>query len=279
VGNAFLAAALALVTAAPALAAPAPRDPGALQQEVVQLAAAAGAEIGVALIELGGEAPVTWSYNGDLQFIAASTYKLPLLMAEAQLTATGAVRDWWTKEDAARFDAEAKKFGAPVLVEWGTEPNGKWFSWNGKWNGGAKEGPARYIAAWRHIVDVNLFGSLQLTKSVIPVMKDQGGGSIVFVNSMIIRKILPLQGGYATSKGALMTAAQVLAKELGPHKIRVNSINPGMVETEGTHTSGILGTDFQKQLEAQTPLGRIAQPEEVALRKAQAISAEPAEAA
>jgi NAD(P)-dependent dehydrogenase (short-subunit alcohol dehydrogenase family) len=83
------------------------------------------------------------------------------------------------------------------------------------------------LDAWRRIVDVNLFGSLQLTKAVIPVMKDQGGGSIVFVNSMIIRKILPLQGGYATSKGALMTAAQVLAKELGPHKIRVNSIVPG----------------------------------------------------
>ena len=86
------------------------------------------------------------------------------------------------------------------------------------------------LAAWRHIVDVNLFGSLQLTKSVIPVMKDQGGGSIVFVNSMIVRKILPLQGGYATSKGALMTAAQVLAKELGPHHIRVNSIVPGWMD-------------------------------------------------
>jgi NAD(P)-dependent dehydrogenase (short-subunit alcohol dehydrogenase family) len=83
------------------------------------------------------------------------------------------------------------------------------------------------LDAWRRIVDVNLFGSLQLTKSVIPVMKDQGGGSIVFVNSMIVRKILPLQGGYATSKGALLTAAHVLAKELGPHKIRVNSIVPG----------------------------------------------------
>ncbi|HEY8643768.1 MAG TPA: serine hydrolase [Candidatus Dormibacteraeota bacterium] len=92
-GNAFLAAVLALVTAAPAPAAPVPRDPGTLEQEVVQLAAAAGADVGVALIELGDEAPVTWSYNGDLQFIAASTYKLPLLMAEAQLTATGAVRD------------------------------------------------------------------------------------------------------------------------------------------------------------------------------------------
>jgi NAD(P)-dependent dehydrogenase (short-subunit alcohol dehydrogenase family) len=83
------------------------------------------------------------------------------------------------------------------------------------------------LSAWRHIMDVNLFGSLQLTKAAIPHMKEQGSGSIVFVNSMIMRKVLPYQGGYATSKGALMTAAQVLAKELGPHGIRVNSIVPG----------------------------------------------------
>jgi 3-oxoacyl-[acyl-carrier protein] reductase len=56
----------------------------------------------------------------------------------------------------------------------------------------------------------------------------------------------------------------VLAKELGPKKIRVNSINPGMVETEGTHAMGVIGSDFQKQLEAQTPLGGIAQPEDIA---------------
>ena len=83
------------------------------------------------------------------------------------------------------------------------------------------------LDAWRHIVDVNLFGTLQLTKSIIPTMKKQGSGSMDFVNSMIVRKILPLQGGYAVSKAALMTAAQVLAKELGPYGIRVNSIVPG----------------------------------------------------
>jgi len=49
---------------------------------------------------------------------------------------------------------EAKNFGSPILVEWGTEPNGNWFSWNGKWNGGAIEGPARYVAVYRHIVDL-----------------------------------------------------------------------------------------------------------------------------
>lgn len=49
---------------------------------------------------------------------------------------------------------EAKNFESPILIEWGTEPNGKWFSWNGKWNGGAKTGPAKYIACFRHIVDL-----------------------------------------------------------------------------------------------------------------------------
>ncbi len=60
-----------------------------------------------------------------------------------------------------RFDADLRSwarqaavFGSPILIEWGTEPNGSWFSWNGKWNGGAKAGPARYLAAWRHIVDL-----------------------------------------------------------------------------------------------------------------------------
>jgi 3-oxoacyl-[acyl-carrier protein] reductase len=56
----------------------------------------------------------------------------------------------------------------------------------------------------------------------------------------------------------------VLARELGPKKIRVNSINPGGVETEGTHTAGVVGSDFQKQLIAQTPLGRFGQPDDIA---------------
>lgn len=56
----------------------------------------------------------------------------------------------------------------------------------------------------------------------------------------------------------------VLAKELGPRKIRVNSINPGIVETEGTHAAGLLGSDFEKQAVAQTPLGRVAQPDDIA---------------
>lgn len=77
--------------------------------------------------------------------------------------------------------------------------------------------------AWRSSFDITVFGTLQLTQQVIPHMKSNGGGSIVFVNSMIQKKTIPTQSGYATSKGALTVAARMLAKELGPLGIRVNS--------------------------------------------------------
>jgi NAD(P)-dependent dehydrogenase (short-subunit alcohol dehydrogenase family) len=83
------------------------------------------------------------------------------------------------------------------------------------------------LTLWRKIFDVNLFGSLQLTQAAIPIMKQGGGGSIIFVNSMIVRRVMARQGGYAASKAALLTAAQVLARELGQYKIRVNSVLPG----------------------------------------------------
>jgi NAD(P)-dependent dehydrogenase (short-subunit alcohol dehydrogenase family) len=82
---------------------------------------------------------------------------------------------------------------------------------------------------WRKIFDVNVFGSIQLTQQVVPHMRKQGGGSIVFINSMSMRVIEPGFGGYAASKGALMTAVQTLAKELGRDKIRVNSVVPGYI--------------------------------------------------
>jgi NAD(P)-dependent dehydrogenase (short-subunit alcohol dehydrogenase family) len=120
------------------------------------------------------------------------------------------------------------------------------------------------LGKWRHIFDVNVFGSLQLTQEVIGPMKAQGGGSIVFINSMVIRKVLPHQGGYAASKGALMTAAQVLAKELGPHHIRVNSVVPGWMW--GPSVEGLFnwrarkGPSVQEQYDAvakDIPLGLI----------------------
>jgi len=86
--------------------------------------------------------------------------------------------------------------------------------------------------AWRRIMDVNLFGSLRLAQRVLPAMRAQGGGSIVMVNTMSMRIIEPNVGGYASSKAALLTASQTLAKEVGPDGIRVNSVVPGYIWSE-----------------------------------------------
>lgn len=83
------------------------------------------------------------------------------------------------------------------------------------------------LAEWRRLMDVNLFGALALTHSAIPALRDAGAGSVVFVNSMIVRAVQLNLGGYATSKAALLSAAHVLARELGPDQIRVNSVVPG----------------------------------------------------
>ncbi|MGH9665674.1 MAG: SDR family NAD(P)-dependent oxidoreductase [Bryobacteraceae bacterium] len=91
-----------------------------------------------------------------------------------------------------------------------------------------------------------------------------GGGSIINIGSNASTLTPPSAAVYTATKGAVDAVTRTLAKELGPKKIRVNSINPGMVETEGTHTAGILGSDFAKGMEAQTPLGRIGQPEDIA---------------
>jgi NAD(P)-dependent dehydrogenase (short-subunit alcohol dehydrogenase family) len=84
------------------------------------------------------------------------------------------------------------------------------------------------LAVWRELFDVNVFGTLQLTQAAVAPMKERGGGSVVFVNSMVVRKPSPIpEGGYAASKGALLIAARALAYELGQYKIRVNSVLPG----------------------------------------------------
>jgi NAD(P)-dependent dehydrogenase (short-subunit alcohol dehydrogenase family) len=83
------------------------------------------------------------------------------------------------------------------------------------------------LADWRPPLDVNLFGSLNMIQEVVPHMKAAGGGAVVNVNSQIHRKPLPFQAAYATSKGALEAATKMLARELGAHKIRVNSVFMG----------------------------------------------------
>lgn len=80
---------------------------------------------------------------------------------------------------------------------------------------------------WKQAFEVNLFGSLRLVQAAIPALRRRGGGSVVFVGSQIVRRVFAGRGAYASSKAALLTAAQVLARELGPDDIRVNTVVPG----------------------------------------------------
>jgi len=82
---------------------------------------------------------------------------------------------------------------------------------------------------WKATMDVNLWGTLQMTEAVVPAMVQRGGGHVVMINSMSTHRIQPRYGAYATSKGALETATKALATELGVHGIRVNSVFPGYI--------------------------------------------------
>jgi 3-oxoacyl-[acyl-carrier protein] reductase len=111
--------------------------------------------------------------------------------------------------------------------------------------------------------NTNVLGLILATQEAAKLF-DSEGGSIINIGSTASRVTPPATAVYTATKGAVDAVTHVLAKELGPKKIRVNSINPGMVETEGTHAMGFIGSDFQKQLEAQTPLGGIGQPKDIA---------------
>jgi 3-oxoacyl-[acyl-carrier protein] reductase len=89
------------------------------------------------------------------------------------------------------------------------------------------------------------------------------GGSIINISSVVSTVAPPNTAVYSATKGAVDTVTRSLAKELGPRKIRVNSINPGMVETEGFHAAGVAESEMRKQVESQTPLGRIGQPQDI----------------
>jgi 3-oxoacyl-[acyl-carrier protein] reductase len=92
---------------------------------------------------------------------------------------------------------------------------------------------------------------------------DSAGGCIINISSGAAINPVPGASVYSATKAAVDAITKSLSKELGARKIRVNSLNPGMVETEGVHAAGVLGTDFHKQIVAQTPLGRIGQPEDI----------------
>lgn len=110
--------------------------------------------------------------------------------------------------------------------------------------------------------NLNVLGLLLTTQAALKHFNSDGG-SIINIGSVAAKGI---GGGavYSATKGAVDSISAALAQELGPRKIRVNSLNPGMVETEGVHAAGILGSDFEKQAVSGTPLGRIGQPKDIA---------------
>jgi 3-oxoacyl-[acyl-carrier protein] reductase len=111
--------------------------------------------------------------------------------------------------------------------------------------------------------DTNVLGLLLATKAAVAQFGPDGG-SVINIGSVASRLTTPSSSIYAATKAAVDAITRVLAKELGPRKIRVNAINPGGVETEGTHAGGIIGSDFEAQMVQQTPLGRMGQPSDIA---------------
>ena len=156
------------------------------------------------------------------------------------------------KKDIERLFAETKKaFGQPdILVN----------------NAGVYEFVPLEDVTEEHFhkhFDVNVLGLLLTTQEAVKQF-GSAGGSIINISSSASTSAPPSASVYSATKGAVDTITKSLAKELGPRNIRVNAINPGMVETEGVRAAGFIESDFQKLFESQSPLGRIGQPDDIA---------------
>ncbi len=115
---------------------------------------------------------------------------------------------------------------------------------------------------YRRQFDINVLGPLLVAGAAAPHLGR--GGSIINISSNVTR-VLPAESAiYSGTKGAIDTITGVLARELGPRGIRVNAVSPGLIETEGTHAAGAMGSDFQLWNESLTPLGRIGQVQDIA---------------
>lgn len=117
-------------------------------------------------------------------------------------------------------------------------------------------------ALYRKQFDINVLGPLLVTGAAVPHLGK--GSSIINISSFVTRVFLAESAIYSGSKGAIDAITGVLARELGPRGIRVNAVNPGLIETEGTHSTGAMGSEFQRWNESQTPLGRIGQVQDIA---------------
>ena len=111
--------------------------------------------------------------------------------------------------------------------------------------------------------DLNVLGLLLATQEAVKHF-GPSGGSIVNLSSVVATSAPPNGSVYSATKAAVNAITRSLAQELGPCKVRVNAVSPGVIETEGLHAAGISSSDFQRQVEAQTSLGRLGQPQDVA---------------
>ncbi|MGA3170014.1 MAG: glucose 1-dehydrogenase [Chthoniobacteraceae bacterium] len=116
--------------------------------------------------------------------------------------------------------------------------------------------------AFHRQFNINVLGLLLVTQAAAAHLGE--GASIINISSTVTRITPPNSSVYTGTKGAVDAITGVLARELGPRKIRVNAINPGLVDTEGTNTAGFIGSDAEKGLVSQTPLGRVGQPGDIA---------------
>lgn len=132
------------------------------------------------------------------------------------------------------------------------------------------------LVKWRKVYEVNVWGALSLTQACIPALTEsaaqRGDASVVFILSMSMRKIRPGEGGYSTSKGALHTAMQTLAIELGPSRVRVNAVAPGWIggpsvdiyQQWQAQARGVTVDDVRAEIEAEIPLGEIPPQDDIA---------------
>ncbi|HET6406913.1 MAG TPA: glucose 1-dehydrogenase [Chthoniobacteraceae bacterium] len=116
---------------------------------------------------------------------------------------------------------------------------------------------------FRRQFDLNVLGLILTTQEAVKHFNPEGG-SVINISSLVSTFTPPGSAVYSGTKAAVDAVTKVLSKELGPRKIRVNSVNPGMVETEGAQAGGFTEGEFRKQIESQTPLGRIGQPKDIA---------------
>jgi 3-oxoacyl-[acyl-carrier protein] reductase len=116
--------------------------------------------------------------------------------------------------------------------------------------------------SFHRVFNINVLGLLLVTQAAAKHLP--AGGSVINVGSAVSRITPPNSAVYTATKGAVDAITGVLSREFGERQIRVNSINPGMVETEGAHAAGFIGSAFEQALAAQTPFGRIGQPDEIA---------------